>query len=221
MPNKKNAKKSNGPKPQVSTVPPNVRLLPTDFRQMNFAYVGQGVLTEAAAATGTHYTWRINSLYDPDFTGVGSTVMGWTQIANAYGLFRVMAARVIVHFYNITEAQSTCGLLPGLNTTYTSDYLRWEAQPNCISTMIQGHTGGARSLATFDRTFDLPKICGLSRKQYMTDMDFTHSTGANPVRGVFVAAYMRGMAGSAQSVGYTIRIIFHTEVSQPLQTLTT
>lgn len=226
MPNSKKGKKSkqkvNGGHPGRSFgVPPTARLLPSDFKQMNFAYVGQGVLTEAAAATGTHYTWRLNSLYDPDFTGVGSTVMGWTQISAAYGLFRVLAVRVIVHFYNASAAQSTVGLLPGLNSTYTSDYLRWEAEPNCSSTMIQGNTGGARSMAVFDRTYDLPKIAGLSRKQYMTDMDFTHSTGANPARGLFVSCYMRGMSGTAQSVGYVIRLIYRTEVSQPLQTLTT
>ncbi len=219
--NKPQKKAKSGSKAARSPIPSHALMLPNNFKQVYLSYVGQGILTEAAAATGTHYTWRLNSLFDPDFTGVGSTAMGWTQLSGAYGLFRVIGARVIIHFYNNATGQSTVGLLPGLNSTYTSDYLRWEAEPNAVSTMLQGNTGGAHSLATFDRTYDLPKLCGVSRQQYMTDFDFAHTTTANPVRNVFVSPYMRGMSAAAQSVGYVIRIIYHVEVSQPLQTLTT
>jgi hypothetical protein len=184
------------------------------------AYVSGPVLTEAAAATGTYYTYRLNSIYDPDFTGVGTTAIGYSNFSTMYGLYRVRSVRVIARFCLTTTGVATVGLIAGLNSTYGSNLFLWEAQPNTVSKLIQGNVGGARSVAEFDVTYNLPRICGLTPSQYFNETDFTHLVGSNPVKSVYLSAFMRGNSGSAQTVTPVIRLIYEVEMSQPLQALT-
>ncbi len=202
-------------------MPSTLQIMPTAFKKCFLTFVGANTLVEPAALTGTYYTYRLNSVYDPDFTGVGSSAIGFGSLATMYGLFRVMRARVVLKYYlNTTTAPSVVGFLPGLNSTYTSDLLKWEAQPFATSKIIQGAAGGQHSIVTFDKTYDLAQLAGITKEQYRTDFDFAHSNASNPVKSLFGTVYMRGLAGAAQTVSCIIRISYELEVSQPLQTLT-
>ncbi len=221
MPNKRSNNKAKGKKARKSPgVPSTLQILPSDFKRVYLSYVSIGALTEAAAGTGTYYTFRLNSVYDPDFTGVGSTAIGFANLSSMYSLFRVVRARVITTFFMSTSGGAVVGLLPGLNSTYTATLSSWEAQPNATSKVILGNSGGARSAVTFDKTYDLYKLCAISKNEYRTDFDFSHSGSSNPAKSVFCTIYMRGYNSSAQTVLYTHRIVYEVEVSQPLQTLT-
>ncbi len=212
----KNARKSKRGK----AMPSALQILPRAFKRTYLAYVDGGDLIESAAGAGTYITYRLNSVYDPNFTGVGTTAVGYTDLSTMFGLFRVVRARVILRWYLVSNGVATVGFLPGPNSTFTSSLIRWECQPNAMSALIQGNTGGARSVATFDRIFDLAQLAGLTAKQYQTDMDFAHLAGANPARGIYGTVYFVGRSASALTAGFSIRIIYELEVSNPLQTLT-
>jgi hypothetical protein len=219
MPAKQNKRQQRKPRKGPRPIPSTLQVVPPAFSNVHLVYVAANSLTESAAATGLHHTYRLNSVYDPDFTGVGTTALGFTNLASMYALFRVLRVRVIARMFLTTDGAATVGLIAGLNSVYTSSLALWEGQPNATSKMIQGSVGGAKCIADFDVTYNLPKLCGITPSQFRTDMDFSHSSTGNPVRPIFVSAYYRGNSTSVQVLGYTIRLIYEVELSQPVQTL--
>ncbi len=212
--------KKNGRMPRMRQVPTTLQVVPPVTNRVYLPFVGYGTFTEGAAKAGNYAQYRLNSIYDPDFTGVGATAIGYTMLSAGYALFRVLRCRVILRIHQTTTGASTVGLLPGLNSTYTSVISLWEAEPNSRSKIIQGNVGGARSIGEFDVTYDLAKIAGVTAEQYRTDFDFTHGSGSNPDRNLYVAVFGVGNSTSVQTYNFSIRLIYEVEASQPLQSLT-
>lgn len=48
----------------------------------------------AAAADDTTYTYRMNDIFDPDFTGAGHQPMGYDQLAAVYNRFQVLSSSI-------------------------------------------------------------------------------------------------------------------------------
>lgn len=166
------------------------------------------------------YQFRLNSLYDPDYTGTGTTAQGFTAYTGMYALFRVLRVRAVVRFYSGTTGQMTVGLIPGLNSTVTSTYSILEGQPFAVSKLLQGNNGNYHSVHEFNVVYDLPKVCGLTPMQYYNDMDFAHSASSNPTKSVYLTCFLNGKSGTQQSVGVSIRMVYEAELSQPLDTVT-
>jgi hypothetical protein len=221
MPTKMLKQKKQGAKARRSKgLPSALQLVPTAFSKIYPAYVFGSTLTEPGIGLGNYYSYRMNSIYDPDFSGVGSSAVGYGNLSLMYGLFRVKRVRVMVRAFLTTTGTATVGILPGLNSTYAASIATWQIQPNVQSKMIQGNTGGARAIAEFDVTYDMAKIAGITQKQFDTDMDFTHAVTANPVRSLYLTVFAVGSSGAAQTCVYTIRFVYEVEVSQPSQALT-
>lgn len=75
------------------------------------------------ATTGGSFgtTYRLNSLYDPDATGVGHQPRGFDQVAELYQKYVVTKASVIVNFRNDNTASR---VIPGL---IVNDDISWVA----------------------------------------------------------------------------------------------
>jgi len=219
MPAKKQSGKSKPAKVRAS-IPSTLQVVPPAFRKVFMAYHALGTVTEAAASTGGIYQFRLNSVYDPDYTGVGTTAMGYTAVSGLYSLFRVVRARVVARLSLNTTGQAVVGILPGLNSTLTATYHMLEAEPNASSRVVQGNVGGAHAIAEFNTVYQLSKICGVTNSQYMDDFDFAHPSAGNPLKSVYLNVFMAGNSGAAQTMIYNVRIIYEVELSQPLQNVT-
>ncbi len=198
---------------------PQTFMLVKPASRMTFGYHGLGTLTEAAASTGGLYQFRLNSIYDPDYTGVGTVAQGYTAVTALYGLFRVVRARVIIRLTLNTTGQAIVGFIPSLSPTLTANWQYLESQPMARSKLIQGNVGGGHSVAEWNQVIDLPRVCGLTSSQYQTDMDFAHSTGSNPARSVYLNVFLAGNSAAAQTMIYNVRIVYLTECSQPALTV--
>lgn len=219
MKGKKNQSRRGKGKRRGQGIPSTLAILPVAFKKVFCAYTAAPSLSEGAAGAGALYQFRLNSLYDPDFTGTGTTASGYTNLSNMFGLFRVVKARVIVQCANTTGGTTICGFLVGLNGTVSSNFLLLQHEPHATSRQMQGNTGGAHSLSKFDRTVNMSRVCGMTRAQYMNEADFAHIGGANPARSVYLTCYMVGQSATAQTVQFNVRIIYEVEVSNPLQTV--
>jgi len=215
----KKSKKNRKPRKRVGGVPSTIEPV-SRFMLANMGYSYYSSMTEASALTGAIYQFRLNSVYDPDFTSTGSTAQGYAIYYSLYGLFRVMRVRVIVRFFSTSSGNMTVGFIPGLNSTVTSNWSALQGQPFARSAVLQGNTGGAHSIKQFDQTIDLPQVCGITPAQYRIENDYAHGTAANPAKSVFLTLFMNGHSGTVQSTGFEVRLIFQTELSQPLQTIT-
>lgn len=49
---------------------------------------------DAGAAADTSYTYRLNDIFDPDFTGTGHQPMGYDQLAAVYNRYQVLSSDI-------------------------------------------------------------------------------------------------------------------------------
>jgi hypothetical protein len=201
-------------------MPTTLQLFPPAAKRVYCSYVGTGGLTEAVVNTGAYYQFRLNSVYDPDYTGAGSTAIGFAALANAYSTFRVVRVRVILSMNMVTSGSTVVGFIPSFQTTLTSNYALLEGEPGATTRMLCG-ASGSRSVATFDKVLDMARVACITPQQYMDDMGWAHTNASNPARGLFLTVFMAGnTASTVQSVAYRLRLIYDLEVSTPTLTMT-
>jgi len=192
-----------------------LQVLPPAFKRSYLTYSDYRTMTEAAANTGSIWAYRLNSIFDPDSAGAGTTAMGYTALTGLYQTFRVVKTRVILRAGLTTTGNATIGLIPGLTAIGPANLNYACAEPNVRSKVVQGNVGGARSIAEIDVTYDLAKISGLTKQQYQTDMDFSHAAGSNPARNLYVQVFFVGMSAAVQTIFWNIRLVYEVEVSNP------
>ena len=84
-------------------------------------FVGQGY-GSSGTATLMH-TFRLNSTYDPDYTGVGGQPRGRDLVANLYNRYLVMAAKVMLKFRNVSDPEEIiCWVVIDTNAAGSTDY---------------------------------------------------------------------------------------------------
>jgi len=224
MPNNKRGKSNNrgsgkkGKKGQM-TIPQTFQPPQRDFKVF-MGYNAQITIQEPSAGTGGIYQFRLNSVYDPDYSSTGSVAQGFTSYTGMYYLFRVMRVRAVVRAYSGTTGNMTVGFVPGGNTTVTSNYGYLAAQPFARSAVLQGNTGGEHSVKEWNQVIDIPKVLGVTKQQYLTDFDYTHAVATNPARSCLMNLFIAGHSASPQAVGFTVRLVYEVLLSQPADIVT-
>ncbi len=222
MPNnkqKRNSRAKNRGRKQQRTLPLFTTTGRPAIREV-LAYHQTGSLIEAAAGAGAFNTFRLNSIYDPDYTGVGTSAVGYSTKALFFGRYKVLRARVSVRFFGSTGGNSIVGVMFGGNTTFAANPLLWAVEPNSHSKLLQGNTGTTHSVVTFDMTVPIHKVVGITKKQFDIDLDYQSSFGSNPQLQAYATIWVYGQSAAAQTVIYDVRISFDSEFSQPLQAIT-
>lgn len=222
MPNKNN-KKSNRSKKDRKTpaIVPFFRPGPV-VQHVNMAFRDVRYFAEAAAGAGAVYVYRLNSIYDPDLTGVGGTALGYTAYSNFYTRYKVL--RVKIHLRGIPRADGpvSVGFMVGPNSTTTATASAWPVEPNSFGELLTGATvnsGGPNSVYNRTMSVDIPKILGITRKEFV-DTDYSSLFGSNPAKMAYMIIYLQGLGGIVASGTFDVRLFFDVELSQPYQAVT-
>lgn len=230
MPNKKKNKSRPRPKPnaQNGALPkapyPGLPLCfhpgPIVNRQL-LNYVHKGALTEGAAGAGTYYQFRINDIYDPDFSGVGLSAMGYSSWNTFYTRYKVLKTRVRVEMVNNNGNAGVVGCFPHAGSgSFTSNPTYWATQPFARSKLIEGYAnGGPNSKAIFDFRVDHAKVFGVTKSQYFNDQDYGSSFGSSPARATYLTCFMQGYGGTGGVAYLRVILSFDVELSQPTHTI--
>lgn len=151
-------------------------------------YVGSQAMATAGTATSyARYQFRMNSLYDPDYTGGGHQPYQWDQVVAAgYTQFVVYRCDWEVLFYDPSvvdslwvcagvQADSNTGADPSLTTVGTVAEKGWAAQKYVSLTGNQ--------TALFKGSTYLPKLMGVTYAVLMANNGYWCTSGANPTSG--------------------------------------
>lgn len=196
--------------PTESSYPASKRVLLTfPFKQ---------VLLESAAGVGTTYFYRMNSPYDPDFTGVGASAIGlsfWSQVYSNYRVTRCSARVAGSLAASSSGSISQMCLVPvANNATLPSNAGTWALRPGAKSMYL---TLSGRTPDTFSASWDIAKVLGVSKSQFTSDMDFSAATSSNPARQAFFAVTLNS-SGSvvAASASIFIYVTYEVEFFNPI-----
>jgi hypothetical protein len=113
MPTKRNYKKKSYAKKKSYTITkttgPGMSLnfpLPRRYL-LKTRYFEKAInLDSGAIGTPVSYVFNLNSLYDPDYSGIGQQPIGFDQFMNFYDHYTVMGAKVRVDFINTDTIHS-------------------------------------------------------------------------------------------------------------------
>jgi hypothetical protein len=200
------------------TVPRFFKPGPT-VQYADFAYAIQPGLTEPALGAGMTYAISLNSIYDPDVTGAGSTASGYSTYSNFFTRYRVISVRVQVNAapYSTSGGTMILGVMMGPNTTVSATPRVWPVQTNSHSRVV--HAANPAVMFCYDKVISLPAILGVTKKQYETDFDYSGPFGSNPTRQAYLILWVLGTGSAAAVSSWDVRVTYHTELSQPLQSV--
>lgn len=156
--------------------------------------------------------FRANSLFDPDFTGVGHQPMYYDQLAALYANYVVLGSKIRVLFSPIADTISTTqpsgpfeiGLLsdPGATTSATASMLAETS--GCKSTFLNLAQGG-NNVKMLSATYSPTKDMALPADDDTTGA----SVSANPTQTWYWTVWMRETGlGSPTSLNIKVEIEF-------------
>ncbi len=216
MPKGKQSKRSK--RQRQEKVLPFFRAGPV-VQHVNMAYRHVIPLIEGSAGAGAVYVYRLNSIFDPDLTGVGTTALGYTGYSAFYTRYKVLRVRVRLVGLPRTDGPITMGFMVGPNSTTTSTPTYWPVEPNSFGKLVQGQGGGHHAVFTVDKMISIPQVLGINKAEF-TDTDYSAVFGSNPAKICYMIIYSQGQAGVAATTTFEVRLTFDVELSQPYQAIT-
>lgn len=181
----------------------------------NMRYSTVLALSPAAGSVATN-VFRVNSVYDPDFTGVGGSVVGYSQLSAMYGRYRVLSAIAEVTFLNTSATTPlTCFIAVNPVTTVGISLNQILAQRHVWTRSIGTSTGAA---SVFHRVqVPVHRIYGVPAAQVKNEDDFAAVTGTNPNNGVYMHVGALPGGGAAGSFNIQVNITYKVVWSLPLE----
>ncbi len=160
--------------------------------------------------------FRLNSVYDPDLSGVGVSASCYSQLTALYGRYRVLAARSTVEFVNISTTTPLTVFMTANPVTTVGVNIAQILSQRFVWTAGLSTTNGTGSVK---HTIAAPvwKLYGVPEQQVRNEDDFAAVAGTNPNNGVFlhVGAYANGATGG--NFNAHIRIEYDVVWSLPLE----
>lgn len=136
-----------------------------------------------AAANG-QYVFRLNSLFDPDFSGVGHQPYGFDNLALLYNRYRVVSCGWRIQQPSRTDGSPIIvAALPSNDAALLwADY--GEMAENPRTKYVTNNPGAP--VATLSGKQYLPRLIGRTRAQYMADDNYQSVVNTNPVEQAFL-----------------------------------
>lgn len=179
-----------------------VKLVYSDFRTMT------------AASNQCEYVYRLNSLFDPDQSGVGGQPDGFDQWKTLYATYRVVAVEYEVE---AVVAADILGMLACAPTNAASTIASAEevAGLRHAKSGIFASAGGKVALRN---RLHISQAAGASEVAVMGDDTFGAGVGANPgtVVYLFIAAET---SGATSTVYFRVKITYYARLQFPIVTI--
>lgn len=172
-------------------------------------------------STLNQYILRMNSIYDPDYTGVGHSCMGYNQMSALYNNYRVYRFKLLVQFMTANDYSSTnsplwIACLPTRNVTFTNiDTVQEEPLSKA---KFYDATRGKNVLSYM---VNLPAFAGMRAREYVGNEDMSALFGYNPNAALHMQILWQLSAGtSTVPLYFKFRCIYYAELFNPKTTPT-
>lgn len=158
---------------------------------------------------------NLNSIYDPDRSGIGHQPLGRDQWITWYNRYRVYKVSYVITFTNLDPDQSATVAVINQNGVPTyADESAFE-QPGAFMKVIGARDGSSRT--QIKGTVYLPRLNGKTPSAYRANDDTQALFGANPAEILTQALVVAPtLVGAEVNVGYTIKYLYYCEMFDPL-----
>ena len=160
------------------------------------------------------YTYRVNSLFDPDKTGAGFYPLGRTELKELYQSYVVFGVAYDILAINMSDSVPARVCIMGTATEETwSTYQEANAQPNASRSVVLGTLDGGNSTARMKGYISVAATFGVPKKAVSTDDLYHASFTASPTNTSYLQIIMGNLDGSsAADVHYEVHLKYFTRV---------
>lgn len=153
---------------------------------------------------------NLNSLFDPDRTGIGHQPYGFDQLANIYQRYRVISCSYVINAYSgstpIRFACLPCNEIPPINNVS-------EICENPRARFKLQYPQG--SIMTIKGSTYIPSLIGRTKAQYMADDRFQATTTSSPQELALLFITGQSMADAATDINLTVTLNYTVEWFDP------
>lgn len=168
-----------------------------------------------AGLTGNEVAFRMNSLFDPNFTLAGHQPFGYDQMGALYNRYTVYKVTIQVRIVEINTSNSPeliINVRPSASVYNLTNKKVWEELERPENVMITG-TG---ELKQWNQTLYIADIEGVTRNKVYSEDSFSAISGNNPGRTPYLSVAVGSVTGSTPSTLTCIVCLeFHTIWSGP------
>jgi len=166
--------------------------------------------------------FRMNSLFDPDRTGVGHQPYGRDQLANIYNRYRVNGFKyevwgahatggtsyaVNIHAVPVDEVATTASFVSAIQCMEAPQSKTTVATTSSVSAAVGGVP------AYLSGYIDLASFTGRSKAQYRADDRYQSEMGDNPAEAMdFFVAATNINTGLFEEGGFTVKLTYFVEL---------
>lgn len=156
--------------------------------------------------------WRLNlnSIFDPNRTGIGNQPYGHDTMASIYNRYRVFKCSYVINAYSAIGAPLQLAALPGNEEIALPSCSVYRESPRCQYGI---QLNNANKL-TLKGTVNLPSLVGRNKAQYMADDRYQAQFGTSPNELAVLNLCAQSMLESSLSdpqVTFAITLIYHVE----------
>lgn len=168
------------------------------------------------AGRGNSYVWNMNSIYDPDRSGVGHQPLGHDQWAAFYDKYRVYRLSYDITLTNMnadSPIQCGLGLAPAAFGSFTDQGVFEQSHIKRFTLSTVNAGGNTRRLRG---SVSLPQIIGQTSTQYKTDIQNAATFNNNPSTLCCLNILARAVnQGVAPVIFMAVTLTYHVECFQP------
>lgn len=162
----------------------------------------------------SQYQWRLNSIFDPDYTGTGHQPRGHDQWATLFASYRVFAVKARIYLNNTDDTGGQCvGLITdNVAGTYNNTYL--SEIPRCKTIVLAQGDGGLNSKIVYYKA-NIPRILGYTSAQYKNNPNTKCAFGTSPAEVAYltlVAQSLGNYSGAPGNLQIRMILSFYVEL---------
>jgi hypothetical protein len=174
--------------------------------QFGMAYTGLGNMAS--------YQFRVNSIFDPNYTGTGHQPLGHDQWATFYNRYRVRKMTYRITFTNFSGSEeSEVALEMRPNSTIGTSYDTVREGPLCVYKSILGIAGSNNAIRETTGVCDIAKIRGIDPRRVLLESDFQAVFGNNPPIECFLNIAMQNQdVGTAVTIRVRVDLTYHVDL---------
>jgi len=173
-----------------------------------------GICDHVALDVGTADTiansvWRLNSLYDPDYSGTGTQPVGFDELSALYLQYRVRTVKVKVSVISslsspIVEVVSYPSPSPSLVSVTSPNRM---AAIRYANFSVLGHS--QPSLETEESTWSMADLFGVPRQAILDEDGYAALTSTNPSQAYYLHVAAMARSSSSQTVNVYVTLEYN------------
>lgn len=168
-------------------------------------YITKMKYSDAVAITGTGpqvYRFNLNSVQDPNRSGVGHQPYGHDTLITIYNRYRVISCSWVISAVDSAGQYIQVACLPANEEHNVISTSEARENPRC-KYITQAPNASLKMLT--GKAY-LPSLCGRSKTQYMSDDRYQASVGNSPAELAILNLYLQNMADGLNSLNTLLNV---------------